>query len=194
MPKVSALALLICAVHFTLCTIASAQNIPRYDRKDFGGWADGDRDCQNTRHELLAELSTGPVKYSANGCRVVAGRWLDPYTNRIFKQSSDLDIDHLVPLHWAWQRGAWQWSRQKRRDFANDHRNLFAVDDGTNQSKGAKGPLQWLPPSTQFHCSYVTRFWRVVRMYELSIAEGERQEMVKQIKKVCGVRSKILQN
>ena len=194
MPKLSALALLICAVHFTLCTIASAQNIPRYDRKDFGGWADRDRDCQNTRHELLAELSTGPVKYSANGCRVVAGRWLDPYTDKIFTQSSDIDIDHLVPLHWAWQRGAWQWSRQKRRDFANDPRNLFAVDDGTNQSKGAKGPLKWLPPSEQFRCSYVTRFWRVVRMYELSVAEGERQKMVKQFEELCGVRSKILQN
>lgn len=185
MQKLTTLALLICTIHFAFGATASTQNAPRYDRKEFGGWADEDQDCQNTRHELLAELSTGLVKYSLNSCRVITGRWLDPYTGRIFTQSSDIDIDHLVPLHWAWQRGAWEWSRQKRQDFANDPRNLFAVDDGTNQSKGAKGPLQWLPPSTQFHCSYVTRFWRIIRLYEIPVEEAERQRMTNQMRDIC---------
>ena len=77
---------------------------------------------------------------SANGCGVMRGRWLDPYTGMVFTDSSDLDIDHLVPLHWAWMHGAWAWSDTVRSDFANDPRNLFAGDDGTNRQKGAKGP------------------------------------------------------
>jgi len=46
--------------------------------------------------------------------------------------------------------------------YGNDPRNLFAVDDGTNRSKGTEGPLEWLPPNADFHCQYVTRFWRIV--------------------------------
>lgn len=185
MRKLTTLAFLICATHFAFGAIAASQHVPQYDRKEFGGWADKDQDCQNTRHELLGELSTGSVTYSLNTCRVVTGRWLDQYTGRIFTQSSDLDIDHLVPLHWAWQRGAWKWSDQKRRDFTNDARNLFAVDDGTNQSKGAKGPLKWLPPSGSFHCAYVTKFWRVVRLYEISVPEDEHQKMAMQMHHLC---------
>jgi hypothetical protein len=162
-----------------------AQSIPDYDRDAFGDWDDADGDCMNTRHELLAELSTGPVRYSANGCRVVRGRWLDPYTGQIFTESSDLDVDHLVPLYWAWQRGAWAWSGSKREDFGNDPRNLFAVDDGTNRSKGADGPLEWLPPNNGFQCQYVTRFWRIVLMYDIKLNAGEKAAIIGQREDLC---------
>jgi hypothetical protein len=55
-----------------------------------------------------------------------------------------------VPLAWAWKHGAFDWPEAQRIAFANDPANLFAVDDSTNQSKGAKGPLEWLPPNKQF--------------------------------------------
>ncbi|MDG1376143.1 MAG: DUF1524 domain-containing protein [Yoonia sp.] len=156
-----------------------AQIPPEYDRDYFGGWADIDRDCLNTRNELLAQLSTGPVMMSENGCRVMRGRWLDPYTDMIFTDSSNLDIDHLVPLHWAWMHGAWAWSDMVRSNFANDQRNLFAVDNGTNREKGAKGPLEWLPPSGDFACQYASRFWRVVLIYGL-IVDGTEEKALKQ--------------
>ena len=163
-----------------------AQTVPDYDRDEFRGWADEDGDCMNTRHEFLEELSTGPVRYSANGCRVVRGRWLDPYTDRIFTESSDLDVDHLVPLYWAWQRGAWAWSDSKKEKFGNDARNLFAVDDGTNRSKGADGPLEWLPPNADFHCQYVTRFWRIVLLYDLELNSSQKDALVSQRAELCG--------
>ena len=166
--------------------LSNAQTIPDYDRDQFGAWADEDGDCMNTRHEFLEELSTGPVRYSANGCRVVRGRWLDPYTDRIFTESSDLDVDHLVPLYWAWQRGAWAWSDAKKEEFGNDARNLFAVDDGTNRSKGAEGPLEWLPPNADFHCQYVTRFWRIVLLYGLEMNASEKDALVSQRAELCG--------
>ena len=165
-------------------SIASAT--PEYDRDAFGGWADDDGDCLNTRHEFLAELSTGPIQLSANECRVVRGRWLDPYTDQIFTESSDLDVDHLVPLYWAWQRGAWAWSDDKKQKFGNDPRNLFAVDNGTNRSKSAKGPLEWLPPNQSFHCQYVSRFYRIVLIYDLDVPTDEVSALTQQREQICG--------
>lgn len=95
-----------------------------YDRDRYGGWVDEDRDCRNTRQELLQELSTRRPRWSPDGCRVVSGRWYDPYTGKTFTTSSPLDIDHLVPLAWAWDHGADEWTDRRRRAFALDTRNL----------------------------------------------------------------------
>lgn len=98
-----------------------------YNRNKFGSWIDEDGDCQNTRHELLGQLSTQKPSHTSNGCRVLRGRWLDPYTNKVFLDASKLDVDHLVPLKWAWDHGANGWGNTQRKQFANDPRNLFAV-------------------------------------------------------------------
>jgi len=104
-----------------------------YERSAFNHWIDKDGDCLNERHELLEQRSTGPVHYSGDNCRVVRGRWNDPYTGRIFFNSSNVDVDHIVALKRAWDAGASSWSDEKRERFANDPINLLVVDDGTNQ-------------------------------------------------------------
>jgi hypothetical protein len=175
----------VCLVALVQSSSAEQSSIPAYDRGEFGRWIDRDSDCLNTRHELLAALSTGPLLYSDNGCRVLHGRWIDPYTGNLFRDASDLDVDHLVPLHWAWQRGAWSWTREHRVAFANDPINLIAVDDGTNRSKGASGPLDWLPPNDAYHCQYILRFWRVSRMYNLEIGADEQMALAEQREKIC---------
>lgn len=154
---------------------AAASGGTRYDRDLYGGWADDDGDCMNTRHELLAELSTGQVRI--DGCYVQRGRWNDPYTGKVFLNARDMDVDHMVPLAWAHYRGGHSWTSGKRETFANDARNLFAVDAGTNRSKGARGPLEWLPPNEGFHCEYITRFHRIVLLYDLEYEPGEAGEM-----------------
>ncbi len=148
-----------------------------YDRDLYEHWIDDDGDCQNARHELLQELSTGQVTLSSSGCTVVQGRWLDPYTDQIFTRARGLDIDHMVPLAWAHAHGADKWDHATRRQFANDPVNLFAVEASANRSKGAKGPLEWLPPSQGFHCQYVTRFHRIVLTYKLEYSDYERQQI-----------------
>lgn len=45
---------------------------------------------------------------------MVTGRWISPFTGKVIQNSSEIDIDHVVPLKWAWDHGASKWSREKR--------------------------------------------------------------------------------
>lgn len=150
------------------------QTATRYNREAFAHWTDDDNDCLNTRQELLVTLSTSRVIMSDNGCRVLRGRWNDPYSGEVILDASQIDVDHVVPLAWAWENGAFNWSADTRRAFANDSVNLFAVKLELNRSKGAKGPYEWLPPNTKFRCQYVTRYLRVMLTYEFTIDARNR--------------------
>ena len=163
-------------ITFILLIIPSfllAEAIPQYKRSYFGNWQDSDGDCQNTRHELLQKLSTSTYTLSANTCRVLTGRWLDPYTNKVFTRSEDVDIDHLVPLSYAWKHGAFRWSQEKLTEFANDERNLFAVQSSVNRAKSDSGPSKWLPPNINFRCEYILRFKRIMKIYDLKMTAAE---------------------
>ena len=106
-----------------------------YERSAFGhGWDDADGDCQDSRAEALVAQSTTNVRFADESrCRVVSGRWISPFTGKVIQNSSEIDIDHVVPLKWAWKRGAKGWTRAKRERFANDVINLWAVELGLNR-------------------------------------------------------------
>ncbi len=150
--------------HSTKSTRASPE---AYERSAFGhGWDDEDGDCQDSRAEALIATSSTTVRFGTDkGCRVVSGRWVSPFTGNVIQNSSEIDIDHVVPLAWAWERGASNWSDARRERFANDERNLWPVEASLNRSKGARGPNEWLPPSGA--CGYVARFYRLTRIYKL---------------------------
>ncbi len=146
-----------------------------YSRSEFGhGWSDDDGDCQDSRAEALIQTSTTPVRFAdENRCRVITGRWISPFTGNVLQNASDIDIDHVVPLAWAWERGASAWTRSQRERFANDPVNLWPVEAYLNRSKGSRGPDEWLPPAGR--CQYVARFVRIVKIYDLQPAPGENQ-------------------
>lgn len=148
-----------------------------YDRSAFGhGWDDTDGDCQNSRAEALIATSSTTVRFATDRkCRVITGRWISPFTGKVIQNSSEIDIDHVVPLKWAWNRGAKGWSQAKRERFANDIVNLWPVELSLNRSKGARGPVEWLPPSSQ--CGYVARFLRIVKQYDLKPMASETEWM-----------------
>ena len=178
-----------CLVYF-FCLIffaqeANCEDIPKYDRSLFGGWSDTDRDCQNTRHELLQELSTAAVSFSRSSCRVTKGRWLDPYTDKTFFESKQLDIDHLVPLKYSWEHGAHGWTSVKRIQFSNDPANLFAVQKSVNRQKSAYGPLEWLPPNINFRCQYIIRFQGIINKYSLVQNSAKRRSIKQAQQKYC---------
>jgi hypothetical protein len=56
-----------------------------YDRSDWPHWLDSDKDCQNTRHELLIQTSTKPVKFKSDRqCNVLSGEWFDFYSDETY--------------------------------------------------------------------------------------------------------------
>ena len=158
-----------------------------YSRSMYGSWRDDDGDCINTRHKVLAAESPMPPTYGSSGCSVVGGLWFGPFTGLTFTNPSDVDIDHLVALKEAHESGAWAWSTELRREFANDLLNpghLIAVDDGTNQSKGARDPAEWLPPNQDFHCAYVLAWVEVKREWLLSI-DPDEEAAIRAVLQTC---------
>lgn len=142
---------------------------PGYERSAFGhGWLDFDRDGQDARAEALIDQSTVAVRFATSKeRRVVHGRWVSPFSGKAYTDASELDADHVVPLKFAWEHGADKWDGERRRQFANDQRNILIVEASLNRSKGARDILQWLPPAGQ--CGYIARFVRIVRIYKLEI-------------------------
>ena len=62
---------------------------------------------------------------------MVSGSWNDPYSGKTITDATKLDIDHMVPLKEAHQSGAANWSRERKRAYANDlddPERLVAVD------------------------------------------------------------------
>lgn len=155
--------------------LAGSAHAPSYQRHEWlPHWSDSDQDCQDTRHELLIRYSLAPVTYTrADQCKVATGLWMDPYTGHFYEKASDLDVEHIVPLKWAHDHGAANWSQERKRQFAEDPDNLWLVDDGRNQSKGHRGPDQWMPPYGPVRSHYLRRFMAVVQKYGLESTPHE---------------------
>lgn len=158
----------------------SALYAENYDRSDWGGWRDFDSDCQDTRQEELIEHAIS-FQLSKNGCTVVSGKWFDPYTEQYFYEPSRLDVDHIVPLEWAYRHGAKGWPKSLKVKFANDPENLIPVSASANRSKGSKGYLQWLPPvsSETAKCAYILHFDYIMSKYSLTFSESEQPKAEK---------------
>ena len=77
---------------------------------------------------------------------MATGTLHDPYTNttiafqRGAKVGESVQIDHIVPLAYAWDMGAFGWPDPERLRFANDPANLLAVQGQANQDKGDLPP------------------------------------------------------
>ena len=149
-----------------------------YDRGLYRHWIDEDRDCQNTRQEVLIEESTVRVTLDPRRCKVVAGRWEDPYTGRVFTDPGQLDIDHLIPLAEVHRSGGDKWNSTLRRAYANDltdPKTLNAVFRSANRSKDDRDPANWMPPNAAYHCEYVATWTSVKECLGLSVDDAERE-------------------
>lgn len=159
-----------------------------YRRAEFGtAWDDnvsvefGRNGCR-TREDIL-QRDLRDIVLHDDGCRVMTGTLDDPYTGRTMPfvrgqdTSAQVQIDHVVALSDAWQKGAQQWSAETRRDFANDPRNLQAVEGRVNQQKGDGDAATWLPPDRSYRCTYVSRQIEVKAGYGLWVTAAEKEAM-----------------
>ena len=170
-----------------LATLAVRGRAPRtgYDRALFGqAWADVDRNGCDTRNDVLArDLAAEETRPGTHGCIILSGTLRDPYTGTTIAfvrgqgTSGKVQIDHVVALSDAWQKGAQQWTTQRRTALANDALNLLAVDGLTNQRKSDGDAATWLPPSKAYRCSYAARQIAVKAKYGLWVTRTERDAL-----------------
>lgn len=152
-----------------------------YSRELFGNGWENSGTC-DTRNRILARDLTA-VLYEMNSCVVVSGILNDPYTGKVIPfqrgsgTSTAVQIDHVVALSDAWQKGAQQLSPALRSQFANDGLNLLAVDGATNQNKGDGDAATWLPPNKAIRCGYVARQISVKLKYSLWVTAAEKTTM-----------------
>lgn len=152
-----------------------------YSRDEFGpAWADTDHNGCDTRNDILArDLEDETFKPGTRNCVVATGRLADSYTGgtihfvRGDTTSAQVQIDHIVALSDAWQKGAQQLSPEQRKQLANDPLNLMAADGPTNSAKGDKDAATWLPPNKAFRCEYVAHQTAVKAKYELWVTPAE---------------------
>ncbi|HEY0225014.1 MAG TPA: HNH endonuclease family protein, partial [Mycobacterium sp.] len=161
------------------------QRIHRYDyhRSAYGDAWDDDNDAPggrngcDTRDDILNRDLVDKTFVSIKRCpgAVATGTLHDPYTNttivfqRGAKVGEAVQIDHIVPLAYAWDMGAYGWTVPERMRFANDPANLLAVQGQANQDKGDSPPALWMPPNAAFDCQYAMQFIAVLRGYELAV-------------------------
>ena len=148
-----------------------------YERDKFVHWVDADGDGCDARDEVLIEEADDPPTVGS-GCSLSGGRWYSYYDGASHTQTSDLDIDHMVPLAEAWDSGAYQWTAARRQSYANDlgdRRTLVGVTDNVNQAKGDQDVAEWLPDQQQ--CRYLAEFVAVKIRWSLAVDTTEKSAM-----------------
>ena len=165
---------------------------------------DFDNNGCDARNDMLARDLTA-ISLRGTECTVLTGALLDPYTGetidftRGVSTSSEVQIDHLLPLKAVYATGGQQWTPEKRAAIANDPINLLAVKGSENGSKSDSLPSDWLPgfypdvsdrhdtgqrvvwddlPSdTSLQCWYVQELLPVFVAYELGVTLQDRVAM-----------------
>lgn len=145
-----------------------------YDRDKFRHWVDADGDCRDARDEVLAAESL----VSVHGCDVQVGKWRSYYDRKVVRYSTNLDIDHMVPLAEAWDSGAKRWNAGTRMRFANDlvdSRALVAVTASSNRSKSDRDPSDWMPAYGR--CKYIRQWVAVKTRWSLKVNLSEKRAL-----------------
>lgn len=130
------------------------------------------------------------TKLADNGCDVVSGEFIESYTgsHMVFYNKSDfsekIQIDHIVALSDAWQKGAQYKTKEERYAMSTDPLNLIAVDGPANKQKSDGDAATWLPPNKAFRCQYVARQVSVKYKYGLWVSQAEH-DAIEKILETC---------
>ena len=153
-----------------------------YSREEFyNGWPTING-CNLRQRIIKREFGDTAI---LDGCNVVAGEYVEPYTGQqmVFKSREEIadgiQIDHVVALSDAWQKGAQYFDADKRYSIATDPLNLLAVDADANEKKSDGDAATWLPSNKKFRCQYVARQVSVKYKYGMWVTEAEKNAMKK---------------
>lgn len=170
-----------------------------YSRALFGeAWTDdvtvpgGHNGCDTRNDILRRDLVDIEFKAGTADCVVTSGVLNDPYTDAAIAfqrgrgTSQAVQIDHVVALSDAWQKGAQGWDELTRRNFANDPLNLQATSGPINEQKGDGDAATWLPPNKSYRCAYVSRIVAVKSGYGLWVTQAEHDAIERILTGECG--------
>ncbi|MEJ5918832.1 HNH endonuclease family protein [Corynebacterium sp. H78] len=175
-----------------LATIEQKGRAPKtgYSRDAFGQrWSDdvtvefGHNGCDTRNDILRRDLANVVLKPNTFDCVVLSGSLHDPYTGAIIEfqrgqeSSQAVQIDHVVAMSDAWQKGAQYWDPATRQNFANDPLNLLAADGPANLQKGDGDAATWVPSNSGFRCQYVARQIAVKHRYGLWATPAEHEAL-----------------
>lgn len=153
-----------------------------YTRDEFySGWPEIEG-CSLRQRIIRREVGETAV-LADNQCMVISGEYIEPYTGQTLsfgsreEFSKDVQIDHVVALSDAWQKGAQQLTKDERYSLATDPLNLLAVESSANQQKSDGDAATWLPKNKSFRCQYVARQISVKYKYHLWVTEAEKAAM-----------------
>jgi hypothetical protein len=162
--------------------------VPRgYDSASFGEpWADIDGNGCAQDDDVLARDLSDAVR---EDCAVVSGTLRDPYAGRTIRITDDrvdasggsgaggIRVDHLVSLRAAHDGGAWEWSPERRLQFANSLENLVAVDAASAENRDDRGPGRWMPSDEDYACEYAIRYTWIVTAWQLAVTPADRDAL-----------------
>lgn len=161
------------------------EQFPHWLSADKWGWENTPdaSDC-DARDAALNRDGQG-VEPHPDTCTPEEGTWLDPYTGETITNSSDADIDHIVPLAAAYRAGADEWSVEQGTIYANSP--LVAVTSGStsNREKGDKGPEVWKPDVEEAECPYAIRWIAVKNEYGLNLISTEERDALTEMLDTC---------
>ena len=137
----------------------------------------------NLRQRILKRDFGETAVLDKDNCTVVGGKFFEPYNGeeREFTEKSQiskgLQIDHIVALSDAWQKGAQYKTKEERFAIATDPLNLVAADASANMQKSDGDAATWLPKNKGFRCQYVARQIAVKFKYGLWVTSAEKDAM-----------------
>jgi hypothetical protein len=163
-----------------LATIPIKGRAPKtgYDRDLFASDWDYSFGC-DMRNKILRRDFIEFNFRSDSSCVIATGVLLDPYTGQTINfvrgvgTSNEVQIDHVVAVSDAWQKGAQQLSSAQRYAFYNDPLNLLAVSGSANAQKSDSDAASWLPSNKAYRCAYVARQVAVKISYNLWVTQAE---------------------
>lgn len=178
--------------------VAEDNNAP-YDRKQYQPtWSVG-VGC-DIRSRMLASTSTAAVQFGSNGCTVKWGQWKDMYTGQVLTgnpyrgdgTANDLDIDHIIPLHYVNNHGGSNWSSDQKRSYgasldAMNKGVYIAVSASENRRKGDQGPASYYPPNPEYRCEYSRRWRDIARAYGIAMSQADFN-VVRDTLNSCGIK------
>lgn len=190
-------------VWFLTASDARGEEIPPYDRSEWGRWIStgeyGPNGCRwDTRHAALRDAgAVAPELFvltdqRGRSCRVRALSFVDRYTGIPYTgPAPDVDLDEVVAMAEAHRSGGWRWSAETKQRFHNDTENHVVTPQGVNGSKADRDPggqrysrkkivqgKPWLPDDPAARCWYASTWIYIKHKWGLSFDAIEARALV----------------